>query len=158
MAQTLTFDTGVREYDINGVATVRFNPGDSDFAGHVFNVLRDLEERTPEFQKRVDEIEIGENGEGGEEMFAYAKERDAEMRGIIDGLFGQEGLADALFPDMSCYALSDGVPVWINFFLAIANEISEAFGKADGQDPRTRNISDKSAALLEKYRKATTKR
>lgn len=155
MAQTLNFDTGVKEYDVNGTAKIRFNPGDAAFAERLFDTLRGLEDEAPELQKRVDNIEIGEHGEGGEKMFAFARERDEIMRATIDGLFEQPGLSDALFPDMSCYALSGGVPVWINFFTAIAQEVADAFSEAN--DPKNKQLSDKSAALLEKYRKATTK-
>ena len=90
MAKSLTFDTGVVEYEINGAATVRFNPTDTVFVERMYRTFTDLDERQGEFQKKVDEID----GDG-EEMFAYAKERDAEMRGIIDDLLG-EGVADAL--------------------------------------------------------------
>ena len=97
MAKTLTFETGLVEYDINGMATARFNPTDSVFVERLYKTMTDLDARQGEFQKRVDSIEIGEHGEGGEEMFAFANERDAEMRELIDKLLG-EGVADALFP------------------------------------------------------------
>lgn len=153
MAKTLTFDTGVVEYDINGAVKVKFNPADAVFAEKLYNAFNDLEARQGEFQKRVDEI-----GEDGDKMFAYAKERDTEMREIIDGLLG-DGVADALFPDMNCYALADGMPVWINLMFAIAEEIESAFSREREQsDPRMRKFDKKHEELLAKYKKATTKK
>lgn len=153
MAKALNFDTGLVEYDINGMATVRFNPADVAFAERLYKAFTDLEARQGEFQARVDEI--GEDGEG---MFAYAKERDAEMRAIVDGLLG-EGVADAIFPNMNCYALADGMPVWINLMLAVAEEVEQAFdGERKRADPRARQLSAKNEELLAKYKKATTKR
>ncbi len=108
MAKKLSFDTGVVEYDINGTAKVRFNPTDATFVERLYNTFTELESKQEEFQARIDEI-----GDDGERMFAYAGERDREMRGLIDGLLG-EGTADALLPNMNCYALADGLPVWIN--------------------------------------------
>jgi len=148
MARTLTFDTGIVEYDINGAATVRFNPTDSTFVEKLYKTFTDLDAKQGEFQKRVEEI-----GDDGEEMFSYANERDAEMRGIIDGLLG-EGVADALFPDMNCYALADGLPVWINLMFAIAEEIEGAYSSEQKKsDPRMRNYNDKYGAMMAKYKK-----
>lgn len=153
MAKTLTFETGIVEYDINGAVTVRFNPADSNFAERLYTAFMDLDSRQDEFQKRVNDI-----GENDEEMFAYAKERDAEMREIIDGLLGK-GVSDALFADMNCYALADGMPVWINLMFAIAEEVRNAFTSEQAKaDPRLRQYSEKNAELLAKYKKATTKK
>ena len=148
MAKTLTFETGVVEYDVNGMAKVRFNPTDSAFVERLYKAMTDLEARQGEFQEKVDDI----GGDGGK-MFAYASERDAEMRAIIDGLLG-DGVADALFPGMNCYALADGMPVWINLMLAIAEEVESAFSEQRKKgDPRARAYNQKYAAMMAKYKK-----
>ena len=148
MAKSLTFDTGLVEYEINGMAKARFNPTDAAFVGRLYKAVTELEARQEEFQGRVDEI-----GEDGEKMFAYASERDAEMRGIIDGLLGG-GVADALFPDMNCYALADGLPVWVNLMLAVAEEVDAAFTEQQKKgDPRAKAYSDKYAGMMAKYKK-----
>lgn len=148
MAKTLSFETGVVEYEVNGAATIRFNPTDAAFVERLYQTFTDLDAKQEEFQAQVDEI-----GEDGERMFAYAKERDAEMRGIIDGLLG-EGVADALFPDMNCYALADGLPVWINLMFAIAEEIEAAYtAEQKKSDPRLRKYDKKYAGMMAKYKK-----
>ena len=152
MAKTLNFDDGLVEYEINGVP-VRFNPTDAKFAERLYNSFTMLESRQDEFKKRVEEI-----GDNSEEMFAYATERDSEMRGIIDGLLGN-GVADALFPNMNCYALADGMPVWINLMFAIAEEIESAFSNEQKRsDPRLKQFDKKHQELLAKYKKATSKK
>jgi hypothetical protein len=148
MAKTLSFETGVVEYEVNGAATIRFNPTDAAFVERLYQTFTDLDAKQEEFQAQVDEI-----GEDGERMFAYAKERDAEMRGIIDGLLG-DGVADALFPDMNCYALADGLPVWINLMFAIAEEIEAAYtAEQKKSDPRLRKYDKKYAGMMAKYKK-----
>ena len=148
MAKSLSFETGVVEYDINGMATVRFNPTDSAFVERLYRTFTDLDGKQEEFQKRVEEI-----GDDGEEMFAYAKERDAEMRTMIDELLG-EGVADALFPDMNCYALADGLPAWINLMFAIAEEIEGAYSSEHKKgDPRVRKYNEKYTEMMAKYKK-----
>lgn len=152
-SKKLSFDTGVVEYNINDAVTVRFNPADVNFTERMYNAFMELDKRQDEFQKRVEEI-----GDDDEQMFAYANERDAEMRGIIDGLLG-EGVADALFPNMNCYALADGMPVWINLMFAIAEEVRDSFTSEHAKaDPRLRQYNEKNAELLAKYKKATTRK
>lgn len=146
MPKSLNFDTGVVEYVINDAATVRFNPTDSAFAERLYNVFSDLDARNDEFQARVDEIG------GGVEMFAYANERDREMREIIDGFLG-EGVADALFPGMNCYALADGLPVWINLMFALAEEVEAAYTDEQRKtDPRVKSYNRKYDAMMRKYK------
>lgn len=148
MAKTLSFDTGLVEYEINGAATARFNPTDSNFVERLWKCFTDLESHQDEFQKKVDEI-----GEDGQRMFAYAKERDAEMRSIIDSLLG-EGVADALFPSMNCYALADGLPAWMNLMFSIADEIQSAYDKQGKRaDPRINGYSKKYQSMMRKYKR-----
>lgn len=148
MGRALSFDTGLVEYTINGAATVRFNPTDAAFTERLYQAFSDLDERQEEFQRRVDEI-----GGDGAAMFAYAKERDAEMRGIIDGLLG-DGVADALFPDMNCYALADGLPVWINLMFAVADEIQAAYAEEQKKaDPRIAGYNERYQGMMRKYKR-----
>lgn len=148
MGKVLSFDTGLVEYEINGAATVRFNPTDAAFTERLYKAFIDLDARQDEFQRKVDEI-----GEDGAAMFAYAKERDEEMRGIIDGLLG-EGVADALFPGMNCYALADGLPVWINLMFAVADEIQSAYtAEQKRTDPRIAGYSKKYQGMMQKYKR-----
>lgn len=148
MAKSLSFDTGVVEYDINGAATVRFNPTDTAFVERVYKVFADLEAQQDEFQRRIDEI-----GEDGAATFAYAAERDRDMRGLIEGLLG-EGVSDALFADMNCYALADGLPVWVNMMFAVAEEIEAAYSAEQKRsDPRIRGYNQKYEAMRKKYRR-----
>jgi hypothetical protein len=154
MAEVLNFDTGLVEYDINnGAATVRFNPTDAAFTERLYNAFKELDARQDEFQREVEEI-----GEDGERMFAYANERDQEMRGNIDGLLGK-GVADALFADMNCYALADGLPVWINLMFAIADEIQAAYTSQQKRtDPRVSGYSKKYEAMVKKYKNKTKRK
>lgn len=149
MAKSLTFADSKREYDLNGKVTVRFNPTDADFMERLYRTFTDLDARQEEFQKHVEEI-----GDDGDKMFAYAKERDKEMRGKIDDLLG-EGVSDALFDHMNCYALADGLPVWMNLLFAIAEEIEKAYAvERKKADPRMRAYTKKYANIAKKYQTA----
>ena len=143
MGKSLSFDTGVVEYDINGAVKARFNPTDESFAAKVeksFDALEGLQDRL--------------EGTDGLEGFA---ELDAEMRATIDGLLG-DGVSDALFHDMNCYAIADGLPVWMNLMLALMDEITEAYEREFGKtDARVKSHGEKYDALLAKYRRKTSR-
>lgn len=146
--KNLTFDTGLVTYHINGSADVCFNPTDPDFVEKLYRTFDELDERQDEFKKRVSDI-----GTKKDEMFLYARERDKEMRGMIDGLLG-EGVSDALFHDMNVYSLAGGLPVWINLFFAIADEIHDAYdSEHDKADPRIKSYNAKYQKLMAKYQK-----
>ncbi len=148
MAKILNFDTGIEEFVINDKATVYFNPTDVVFVEKLYDAFTGLESKQDEFQKRVDEI-----GSDGEQMFAYASERDHEMRSIIDDLLG-DGIADALFPNMNCYALANGLPVWMNLMFAIAETIEAGFtAEQKKSDPRLKKFSQKYDGMVSKYKK-----
>jgi hypothetical protein len=154
MAKALNFDTGVIEYDINGAATVRFNPTDAKFVERFYNTFKTLENEQDELQSQIEAA-----GDDGEKILVVATARDNAMRGYIDGLFAQDGIADAIFPNINCYALAGGMPMWVNFLFAVAEEIESAFAEQGKlHDPRMKQLSDKNAELLAKYKKATTKK
>lgn len=146
--KTISFDTGVEEYLINGVP-VRFNPTDTAFVKRMWGLFDDLEKSQEGLQQRVDEI----SDEDPEAMFDLARERDEQMRGLIDGLFGK-GIADKLFPNMNCYALAGGLPVWVNLMFAVAEEVEAAFEREQGKaDPRLHQYNQKYEAMRKKYRR-----
>jgi len=149
----LNFDTGLVDYTINGCAHVRFNPADISFTERFYDTFMQLDGQQDEFQKRIDEI-----GDDKAEFFAYARERDYEMRKLIDSLF-HDGLSDEIFGEMSTYAVADGMPLWVNFLFALAQEIRDAYDEEKRkQDPRLKKFDSQHEELLAKYRKATTKR
>lgn len=147
MAKSLSVADGLTEYDINGRVTVRFNPTDAEFVKRLYATFTDLDARQDEFREEVDSI-----GDDGPKMFEYATRRDKEMRGLIDSLLG-EGTADGLFPNMNCYALADGLPVWMNLMFALADEVQKAYtSEQKRSDPRVKGYSKKYNAMLAKYK------
>lgn len=118
----MKFETGLVDYEINGVCTVRINPTDSEFVEKLFDCFTDLDKKQMEYR---DEIEkCGDK----QRIFEIARNRDREMRVMIDGILG-EGICDKLFGSMNVYALADGLPVWCNLMLAVMDECDSAFAR-----------------------------
>ena len=149
--EKLTFDLGVKEYDINGAVT-RFNPTDANFIDRFYEAMERLDE-----EQRKGRDEVDRRIDDPKAMFEYATERDARMRREIDGIFG-EGFADRLFADMNCYAYANGLPVWMNLFFVVADKINEAMEDERAKtDPRMKAYSRKYEGLMRKYKPYTNR-
>ena len=118
----IRFETGVKKYSLNGTVDVFFNPTDAEFARRVYQTFDELDKKQDYYKEEVRKIS------GSAKIFDFAKERDAEMRAMVDGVFGAP-VCDALFGSMSVYALADGLPVWCNLMLAIMDELDSGFSR-----------------------------
>lgn len=135
----LQFDTGLVTYNVNGSCEITFNPGDIGFVKKLFDLFDRLSGRQEDSEKLSDE-ELS-----GRELFAITDKMDAEMRGDIDALFG-EGVSNALFPNVSVFALAGGFPLWANFCMAVIDEID---GNLSEEEQKARARVDK---YMKKYR------
>lgn len=112
---TFTFDTGVVTFSLNGAYEISFNPTDSVFVTKIaeaFDKIGAIEEKYQAKFKAAAEKEV----------FSISRERDRETRQIIDEILG-DGACDAVFGNMSVFALADGLPVWCNLFFAIMEQM-----------------------------------
>lgn len=116
----LNFNSGIESFSVNGVKNaLRFNPTDIELLRKIYVSMKDLEAKQKErnsAQSDSDDII---------DTLNKAKQLDTEMRGIIDGVFG-DGLCNKIFGDVSLYASADGLPVWQNFILAVIDLFDEA--------------------------------
>ena len=118
----LNFDSGIVTYSLNGKCEVSFNPTDSNFVERLYSVFEELDRKQEGYKSQVEKMA------NSREIFDFARERDAEMRGILDGLFGVP-VCDTLFGDMNVYASSNGLPVWCNFLFSIIDEVEASSSK-----------------------------
>lgn len=139
MANIITVDTGIQEYEINGAYIAKFNPTDESFIAKIELAFKSLDGLQDELKKA--------------DSFSAYIDKDKEMRAIIDGVLG-EGAADAIFPGVNCYALSSGLPLWLNLMYAIVDIISDAceseFSKTESH---LKHYYEKYSAMMKKYRK-----
>lgn len=150
--KALNFDTGIVEYTINDKATVSFNPTDTAFADRFYETMEKLEAQNEEIKTQAESITEPR------QLLDFMKSRDASMRADIDALLG-EGVADAVFGDMNCYSMAGGLPLWLNMFFAIAEEVGGAWDKEQKKtDPRLKSYQKKYDDLLNKYKPKTPDR
>lgn len=118
----LNFESGLVTYSLNGKCEVSFNPTDSNFIERLYATFEELDRKQEQYKSDIEKMA------DKRKTFDYAKERDAEMRGMLDEVFGVP-VSDALFGEMNVYALAGGVPVWCNLMLAIMDEIDTTFAR-----------------------------
>lgn len=118
----LNFESGLVSYSLNGKCEVSFNPTDSNFAERIFSAFEDLDKKQESYKAKVEKMA------NKLEIFDFARERDAEMRDVIDGIF-EAPVSEAVFGNMNVYALAGGLPVWSNLLLAIMDEIDTTFAR-----------------------------
>ena len=133
----LVFETGLVTYSLNGKCEVSFNPTDSDFVERLFNTFDTLDKRQEKYRDRISKEP------DNRKVFEISREMDAEMREIIDGVFGVS-ICENLFGKMNVYSYADGLPVWANLFLAIMDEIDTTFAREQkATNARIKKYTDK---------------
>lgn len=138
--KTLQFSTGIATYSVNNVCDISFNPTDSAFIERLYSAFELLEKQQESYKAEIGRLEAPRN------ILSFAKERDAEMRKIIDSVLG-DGISAHLFGEMNVYSLADGLPVWCNFLLAVMDECNAAFEREQNE------TNPKLAKYLKKYKK-----
>lgn len=143
MMKELNFDSGLVTYSLNGKCEVSFNPTDSNFVERLYSAFEELDKKQEGYKAQVEKMA------NKREIFDFARERDTEMRGIIDGVF-EAPVSDAVFCGMNVYAVANGLPVWCNLMLAVMDEIDTTFAR---EQKATNPRLQKYLAKYQKYQK-----
>lgn len=110
---TLNFQTGRKTYTVNGGCEISFDPADIGFVNRLFDLFGKLEKQRDE------------QPQNPEDIFTYAARRDKELRVEVDALFG-EPVCDKIFGSTNVLSPSGGLPVVMNFLLALIDEVDAA--------------------------------
>lgn len=133
----LVFDTGLITFNINGACEVTFNPTDSEFVKRLFDAFDTLDKKQDAYKTEIEKMA------DKKQVFEIARQRDEEMRDIIDSVF-EAPVSEAVFGSMNVYAMAGGLPVWCNLMLAVMDEIDTAFAReTKATDARIRKYTEK---------------
>ena len=134
----MVIDTGVVTYDLNGKVSISFNPTDISFVERLFDSFNSLESNYERYQEEVSKM--GDK----REIFRLMRERDEEMRHMINEALGAD-VCEPLFGSMNVFSLdSSGLPVWANLVLSIIDVIDTAFSREQKvTNPRLAKYLDK---------------
>lgn len=141
---SLSFETGIKTFDINGdpERTISFNPSDFNFIHGLYTAYTELDALQKKYQLKVDKLDDGDV----EKMLKTVHAADMEIRGIIDKAF-EPGASEKAFGKQSTFAITtDGCPLWAGFLLAVMSVCDDTFTE------REKAKNPKLEALLRKYR------
>ena len=130
----LNFQTTRKTYTVNDGEKISFDPTDINFVNRLFALMDKLEKRQNENAP-----------EDHTEVFTAAARMDAEMRAEIDAVF-DEPICDKVFGKTNVLSPAGGLPVCMNFLLAVIDEIDVAVETETKHSPRV-------DAYIQKYEK-----
>lgn len=133
----LNIATGAETYRLNDCCEVVFNPTDSAFVESLFRTFETLDRKQEAYRGEIERLA------DKREIFRIARERDKEIRDMIDGLFNAP-VCESVFGSMNVYAMADGLPAWCNLMLALMDEIDTSFAREQkAMNPRIKKYTDK---------------
>lgn len=133
----LNFATGIEVFKVNGGSEVSFNPTDPGFVERLFNAFDDLDKK-----QEIRKVEV-EKAANSRAIFDLSHKMDAEMREIVDGVFGAPVCA-SVFNGINVYAMADGLPVWCNFMLSVMDKVDTTFAREQkATNPRIQKYTAK---------------
>ena len=134
----LNFQTSRKTFTVNGNCEISFDPADINFVHRLFSLMEKLEKQQKEDPKEMDNV------------FKELARRDKEMRAEIDAVFG-EPVCEKVFGTTNVYSPAGGLPVCMNFLLAVIDEV-------DAASELETKPSAKVDAYIQKYEKKYGKR
>lgn len=131
--QNLSFDSGLREFTVNGNpdAVIRFSVTD-------FNLPTRCRAAAEEISGIIAEAENTPDG------LAAA---DIRVRGVLDTMLGAR-VCDTAFGTVNCLTLSGGQPIALGFLRAVSEAITAAIeSEREAAEQRQKSYLDEAAAL-----------
>lgn len=110
----LNYTAGKREYTLPSGAIIHFDPCDSEFANKIIVAVRNCNNIQNSFPK--------EPFTDLDAQLSFIQKMNGDIREEIDKAFG-EPVCEKACCGSSPISLSDGLPVWMNFLMAVIDEI-----------------------------------
>ena len=113
--EQLTLDVGIKEYNINGTAVLRFNPADPNLYARYIASIDKIDAVEKEMQEKAQAID--ENSPTfAEESFNLMAEADAKVKEVLSETFGNGNDFDKIFDGVNVMAVAvNGERVIANF-------------------------------------------
>ncbi|MBQ7345477.1 MAG: hypothetical protein IJW45_05385 [Oscillospiraceae bacterium] len=116
--EKLVFDSGIREFEIDGGGVLRFNPGDPNLYGRFLDAIEKVREVERELVDRARELEQVQDS--GAAVLGLLRETDRKLKALLEEVFGQGNDFDALLGGVNLLAVAgDGRRVIENLLGAL---------------------------------------
>ena len=117
MAKKLTFDTGIKEFEINGNEMLRFNPSDPN----VYSRFKEFESEILKMYDEVRNVEI----KTGSDAVDYMKSYDQKVKAKLSYVFGESNDFEKILGVNVMAVAGNGELIITNFLNAISPIISD---------------------------------
>lgn len=136
----LNFQTSRKTYKVNDGCEISFDPADINFVNRLMELLEQMENQDTTAPETV------------ENVFAEFAKKDKEMRAKIDAVFG-EPICDKVFGTTNVYSPAGGLPICMNFLLAVIDEVDIASETETKPSERVNSYIQKYEKKYRKYKK-----
>ena len=102
--EKLIFDSGIREFQINGGGVLRFNPGDPNLYGRFLDAMEKVRGVEQELVDRAKEMEQVQDS--GAAVLGLLRETDRKLKELLDEVFGEGNDFDALLGGVNLLAVA----------------------------------------------------
>ena len=129
--EKITFDTGIKTYQINDNGILRFNPSDPN----LYKRFKDLRVEIEQIQK--DYNERSKNTENGEDAIDLLAEYDARVKKSLSPVFGEENDFDSILDGANVMAVASNgelvITTFLDAMLPIVEEGVKTYAKMEAQ-------------------------
>ena len=115
--EKLVFDSGIKEYQINGKGVLRFNPGDPNVYARFLEAAEKIRAVEEELTRQAKSMPQEDSGKAAVQLMAQA---DKQMKEILGWVFGAANDFDKILGGVNLLAVAgNGERVVTNLFAAL---------------------------------------
>lgn len=132
--EQLIFDSGIKEYQINGKGVLRFNPSDPNVYARFVSAMDKIKAVETKMAGKAKELE--KSGQiDGEAVIQIMSETDKQMKTILNNIFGHGNDFDQILEGVNLMAVAGNGNRVVTNLLEVLQPIMEAGAKAcaDGE-------------------------
>ena len=117
--EALNFDSGIKEYQINGKGVLRFNPSDPNVYARFVDAMPKIEQIEKEMAEKANNIDK-DSGAAGEQVLRIMRETDRKIKAELSSVFGDGNDFDQILEGVNLMAVaSNGERVIANLINAL---------------------------------------
>lgn len=118
--EALNFDSGIKEYQINGKSVLRFNPSDPNVYGRYVDAMDKIKAVEKKAVEKAKKIGNKDGQEAGEAAIRIMCDTDKQMKAILNEIFGRGNDFEEILEGVNLMAVaSNGRRVVTNLLEAL---------------------------------------
>lgn len=133
--ENLIFDSGIKEFNVNGKGVLRFNPSDPNVYGRFVAAIDKIKAVETEMAGKAKALEKAGGESAGEAVIGIMCETDARMKKILNEIFGLDNDFDKILEGVNLMAVAGNGKRVVTNLLDALQPIMEAGAQAcaDGE-------------------------